>query len=345
MAQLYTNDIGFMKVFPMKLKSEAPNTLIQFMKDVGIPSCLHMDDAKELEQGRMGEITRKAWILTTQSEPYSPWQVKAELANRELKKAVRYRLHKSNAPRRLWDYCSRYQADIRNLTAHPLFALDGRTPHELVTGNTPDISKFTDYEWYQNVWYLDQEASFPDDKRKLTKWLGVAHRVGQALCYYLLPPSGKPIVRSTIQALSPDELENEKVQEAIISLDRQIREAIPDVLQPGKIPPEVISDDILQDEYKPLEKEADKPEMAFFTPEAYDAMISVEVLLPTNDVLVPATVTGRKRDQVGNPIGIANKNPILDMRVYEVTFPNGHTEEYAVNIIAQNVYSQLDSEG
>lgn len=74
-------------------------------------------------------------------------------------------------------------------------------------------------------------------------------------------------------------------------------------------------------------------------------MISVEVLLPTNDVLVPATVTGRKRDQVGNPIGIANKNPILDMHVYEVTFPNGHMEEYAVNIIAQNVYSQLDSEG
>jgi len=97
--------------------------------------------------------------------------VKVEVANRELKKTVMYWLHKTNTPRRLWDYCSIYQSDIRSLTAHPLFALDGRTPYELVTGNTPDISEYTDFDWYQTVWYLDQEASFPEDKRKLAKWL------------------------------------------------------------------------------------------------------------------------------------------------------------------------------
>jgi hypothetical protein len=56
MAQLYTNDVDFTKVFPMKTKSEAPDTLVAFMQDVGIPSALHSDDAKELTQGRMGEI-------------------------------------------------------------------------------------------------------------------------------------------------------------------------------------------------------------------------------------------------------------------------------------------------
>ena len=60
MAQLYTNDVDFTKAFPMKTKSEAPDTLVAFMQDVGIPSALHSDDAKELTQGRTGEIMRKA---------------------------------------------------------------------------------------------------------------------------------------------------------------------------------------------------------------------------------------------------------------------------------------------
>jgi hypothetical protein len=62
MAQVYTNDINFTKLLPMKKKSEAPDTLVQFMQDIGIPSHLHSDDAKELTQGRMGDLVRKCWI-------------------------------------------------------------------------------------------------------------------------------------------------------------------------------------------------------------------------------------------------------------------------------------------
>jgi hypothetical protein len=119
----------------------------------------------------------------------------------------------------LWDYCAAYHSEIRNLTAHPHYNLQGRTPYELVTGNTPDISEYTDFAWYDNVWYFDQEAAFPENRRKLAKWLGVAHRVGQALCYYLLPPSGKPIVRSTVQPVSHDELKDPIVQKHIANLE------------------------------------------------------------------------------------------------------------------------------
>jgi hypothetical protein len=100
----------------------------------------------------------------------------------------------ARAPGRLWDFCTLYHAEICNFTAHPLFNLQGRTPYEVITGHTPDISEYTDYAWYDTVWYYDQEATFPEDKQKLAKWLGVAHRVGQVLCYYLLPASGRPIV-------------------------------------------------------------------------------------------------------------------------------------------------------
>ncbi len=96
---------------------------------------------------------------------------------------------------------------------------------------------------------------------------------------------------------------------------------------------------------EPMEPEAEKPEIAEFTMEAYDKFISAEVMLPQGDILVPAQVVGRKRGQDGNPIGQENTNPLLDSRVYEVEFPDGHIEEYVANIIAKNIYAEVDAEG
>jgi hypothetical protein len=101
---MFTNNVHFTKFYPMRTKSESPDALISFMQDIGIPSDLHSDDAKELTQGHMGKLLHKFWIRSTQSEPYSPWQVRAELCIREIKKAVRHTLNKTNAPKRLWDY-------------------------------------------------------------------------------------------------------------------------------------------------------------------------------------------------------------------------------------------------
>jgi hypothetical protein len=97
--------------------------------------------------------------------------------------------------------------------------------------------------------------------------------------------------------------------------------------------------------YEPYKPEAEKPEIADFTPESYDAMISAELLLPKEGVLIPAKVIGRKHDAQGNPIGIAHSNSIIDSRVYKVQFSDGHIEEYAANALAENIYSQVDSEG
>jgi hypothetical protein len=44
-------------------------------------------------------------------------------------------------------------------------------------------------------------------------------------------------------------------------------------------------------------------------------------------------------------VGSSNANPLLDTRVYEVEFPDGSVEDYAANIIAENMYAQVDNEG
>jgi hypothetical protein len=36
---------------------------------------------------------------------------------------------------------------------------------------------------------------------------------------------------------------------------------------------------------------------------------------------------------------------LLDTRVYEVSFPDGSTDDYAANVIAKNMYAQVDEEG
>lgn len=56
----------------------------------------------------------------------------------------------------------------------------------VVTGETPDISEWLNFEFCDRVWwfYFDQKKIEIDgSRRRLARWLGVAHRVGSDLCY------------------------------------------------------------------------------------------------------------------------------------------------------------------
>jgi hypothetical protein len=166
MGQIFVNDIGFVKFIPMKQKSEAGHALAEFIQDIGIPSSLHTDDAKELTLGTWRKVRLDHAIKQTLSEPYSPWQNRAEGAIRDVKNHARCLMSRNNAPRCLWDFCTCYTAEIRCLTAQPLYSLHGRTAYELVTGDTPDISEYAEFDWYQPIWYYEGNA-FPEERRLL----------------------------------------------------------------------------------------------------------------------------------------------------------------------------------
>ncbi len=86
------------------------------------------------------------------------------------------------------------------------------------------------------------------------------------------------------------------------------------------------------------------PEADTWDVEAFHKYITTEVLLPTKDSHQLGKVTNCKQDIHGNLIGCANQNPILNTRIYEVTFPIGLPAEYTANIIAECLYSQIDNE-
>ena len=47
----------------------------------------------------------------------------------------------------------------------------------------------------------------------------------------------------------------------------------------------------------------------------------------------------------GESIGHAHANPLFDTREYEVEFTDGTCDKYQVNIIAENMFAQVNKEG
>jgi hypothetical protein len=146
-----------------------------------------------------------------------------------------------------------------------------------------------------------------------------------------------------VQKLSEDERKSSEVQEALKAYDLAIETKLSRNDPP--IPNEFIVDEDTDAPYEPVDSESEMPEADAFDAQMYDQYISAEVLLPKGDILVPAKVVGRKHDRDGNPMGIGHSNPLMDTHIYEVQFPDGHTEEFAANTIAENIYSQIDAEG
>ena len=71
-----------------------------------------------------------------------------------------------------------------------------------------------------------------------------------------------------------------------------------------------------------------------FTPNSYDQYLTAEVLLPHGGELQKAVVQNCKRDADGLPIRKRHSNPLLDLRQYEVEFPDRSYDTITANLIA-----------
>jgi hypothetical protein len=261
-------------------------------------------------------------------------------------------MHSTKTPPLFLDLCANYVAELRCLTAQPFYSLHGRTPFELLTGNTPDILEYISFSWYQPVWYYDS-TSFPEPTRHLGRWIGVAHNIGQAMCFLVLPSSGIPIARSTVQSISDAELQSPVVQQSIKDFDLTIHEKMGGEIDEDSLAFEIGSDELNKaladaDEdgyFLPAEPDAEKPDADDYDEETYSRFTSAQVLLPKGGYEYIAKVIGRKLDADGNPIGRYNPNPILDTTVHEVQFPDGTVQEYAANVLAEALYAQNDDDG
>ena len=105
----------------------------------------------------------------------------------------------NRVPRRLWDYGYRHACKVMQHTASHLGRLNGRTPVEFVTGNIPDIAELLDFVFYDQCWYKENAGL---GKAHIGKWLGVSHRIGPLMSYWILNAQGTVISWKTVQRIT-----------------------------------------------------------------------------------------------------------------------------------------------
>ena len=352
-AQVFT-DGAFAYVHPMESKAQAHEGLAAFGQDVGIPMEMISDNSKEQTSPgtQFMKLLRKWRTIPRSIEPYSPWQNLSENVIGILKSKWKKRMVRRNVPAKVWDFGLVWESEIYSRTAKP----GARTGIEVLTGETPDISEWLDFEFYDLCWYWDSL----EGQRKIGRWLGVSHRVGSAMCYWVLNDAGNVLARTTVQHVLQSECNQEDIQEQIRSyhdsihtafgndnfisdldgFDRLINEDVPLVKETES--GYSIQDDINVAELDDVVDHSD----AVKQEDTFDMYVGAEVSFPNavGDERM-GKVTKRLRRNDGVPVGTGNYNPLHDTALYEVEFPSGLTEKVQANIIAENMFAQVDSEG
>jgi hypothetical protein len=154
-ANVFTNG-KYTKVVPMASRKEAAESLIDFTDDVGIPETLGMDGVTEFT-GKHTDFIKQARRmrikLHTAEQGRKNQNHAAEWEIGFLSKCWKLRMRKENVYSRLWDYGLVYEGELLTRLSR---GDDGRSGYEQVTGETPDISEWLDFEFYDLVWWWDQ---------------------------------------------------------------------------------------------------------------------------------------------------------------------------------------------
>ena len=85
------------------------------------------------------------------------------------------------------------------ITASFAANIQEKTPLEALTRETPDISQYLDFGFYDRVWFKEDAVL---GETKLARFLGVSHQVGYLMSYCVLPDSGIPMSRTTVQRVT-----------------------------------------------------------------------------------------------------------------------------------------------
>jgi hypothetical protein len=137
----------------MKKESDVHETLDLFLSRYGIPEALVSDGAKAYTGGLFKKKAREAWIFYKLTDPYSPWQNRAEGEISEVKRLADRWMVQTRSLRRLWDHCIELSCLIQSHTAHDLYKSQGQVPETVMMGQTADISFICEFPWYVWVFY------------------------------------------------------------------------------------------------------------------------------------------------------------------------------------------------
>lgn len=202
------------------------------------------------------------------------------------------------------------------------------------------------------MWYRDNAGL---GEVKLGRFLGIASQITNIMTFSILAISGHVIACGSVSRMTELEKQQDTNRQRMEEFDRKIAEKYKEerLSVSGDKPDlqhweELLEDDSdFADEFNRIYdnidvKEADDE----FTPDSYDHYLHMELAIDRGgDHPEHARVTKRLKDKDGRPIGTAHENPILDSRMYEVEFLDGHRQAMSANNITQNMFAQVDEHG
>jgi hypothetical protein len=302
-----------------------------------------LDGLKEQTKGDFMRKLRESDCHARQTELYSPWQQAAEGCIHELKQGVSCKMIKTCSPRVLWNHCIELEALIRSSTSNNIYMTNGEVPEAIMTGSTADISHICEFGWYEWVKFQDNLPAFPDVKLILGQYLGPATDVGSALTTKNLKSNGQTVCRSTLQRLTNKEIHC-PIQ---LEMRRVFDETVASHLGLNAIDQDFPAEDLTPDfDHYDNDHDLDPDHCNLeVTPEGGDNYLNAVISVLQGGTLLKGHVTARKRDKDGNPIGLANANPILHTREYTFTFNDGDETVMSANLIAEAMYTQCGPDG
>jgi hypothetical protein len=228
-----------------------------------------------------------------------------------------------------------------------------RTAYEIVTGITPDISEYCDFDFYDLVWYWpNTTASHTDKNRSLSRWVGVAQRIGSNMCYWLIPESGILVANTSVQHVIENDHLNPDIKRQINSFNAGLAKRLEDdnfKMDPSETVNQL--DIYNNDDDLPLDVEESNltQDIDDLKEDVLDKYIGTTFLLDPlrneNHVATRVKVVGRKTDLSGRPAGKSHANPLLDTAEYICKKEDGTLDTYHANMITENLWSQCDNDG
>ena len=180
----------------MRKESNNVNALNDYIREFGAPRTLVSDNAQSEVGKKWTTILREFCIKGRTSEPHNQHQNPAEPEWGRLSKMTQNCLRVFKAPTTLSNWCLLWCCQVNNHCSRR--SLNYKTPEEVATGWTPDISKFR-FHFYEPLWMFEPKLKTPKDNLLKARFLAIADSCGDAMTYYVLTePTSTKVKRQVL---------------------------------------------------------------------------------------------------------------------------------------------------
>ena len=243
------------------------------------------------------------------------------------------------------------------MTANSSRHVKGRTPLELITGDTPVVSEHPDLGFCD---FVQCRSNAGLDTPKLRRWLGVSHRVGKLVSHWILPQAGIPASMTAVQRVTNLEKQTDEMKNCMEDFHHSIQSewhtrTFTIELQQSdhtdqNVPSLENKDEEPRNEFKRVIGSEDLPDSANDAMEMEkigpDNWSSVEVGIDMGEHgFCHSRVEWRAIDAKDEPTGVVDNNILPDGCAHEVEFSDSQTEILTANTITENLLAGVNEGG